>query len=441
MLLLKRILERLFIAILSVAFIWFAVTQVFKRLDQRMPVFLAAVATYFLAAYLIFPPVIQFGTMILRRGHIPRFTKSSDGLIADPVNIILICSEENLRKIFKKISWHEADNISVISIWKMIRAILSNRPYPNAPFSRLYLFGRKQDYGFQQSIGSSLLQRHHIRFWAANLNPDISYTDIRYWMGKHKIDHNKPVMWVGAATKDIGLGLKKLTYQITHKTDKNIDEERNYVISLLREAGVIAKEEFYEPAQFINKKYISDGRILVASLKEESKQQFMIETKRLKLREFTADDVDSLAAIFADHETMKFYPATKDREETVRWIEKNVERYKKYGFGLWAVVRKDNDEFIGDCGITMQNIDGEEKPEIGYHIRRDYWGQGYATEAASACKEHAFNKLGLEEAFSYMRSDNLASRRVAEKIGMTLRKEYINNGYPTVIYSIKKLPI
>jgi RimJ/RimL family protein N-acetyltransferase len=167
----------------------------------------------------------------------------------------------------------------------------------------------------------------------------------------------------------------------------------------------------------------------------------MIETKRLKLREFTEDDVDSLAAIFADHETMKFYPATKDREETVRWIEKNVERYKKYGFGLWAVVRKDNDEFIGDCGITMQNIDGEEKPEIGYHIRRDYWGQGYATEAASACKEHAFNKLGLEEAFSYMRSDNLASRRVAEKIGMTLRKEYINNGYPTVIYSIKKLPI
>ena len=166
---------------------------------------------------------------------------------------------------------------------------------------------------------------------------------------------------------------------------------------------------------------------------------YIIETERLKLREFTMDDVNDLAAIFADPITMQYYPSTKDKEETKKWIEKNIERYKKYGFGLWAVVRRDNDEFIGDCGITIQDIDGEEKPEIGYHISRDYWGQGYATEAALACKEYAFNVLGMEEIFSKIRSENVSSRRVAEKVGMTLQKEYIKeDGNKMVAYSIKK---
>ena len=166
---------------------------------------------------------------------------------------------------------------------------------------------------------------------------------------------------------------------------------------------------------------------------------YIIETERLKLREFTMDDVNDLAAIFADPIMMQYYPSTKDKEETKKWIEKNIERYKKYGFGLWAVVRRDNDEFIGDCGITIQDIDGEEKPEIGYHISRDYWGQGYATEAALACKEYAFNVLGMEEIFSKIRSENISSRRVAEKVGMTLQKEYIKeDGNKMVAYSIKK---
>src|SRR3989339_118632 len=154
----------------------------------------------------------------------------------------------------------------------------------------------------------------------------------------------------------------------------------------------------------------------------------ILETERLQLREFTLDDVDALATIFADPITMQFYPSVKTREETKQWIEKNIERYKKNSFGLWAVVRKDTDEFIGDCGITIQNIDGEEKPEIGYHIRRGYWKMGYATEAATACRDYGFNVLGLEELGGDIRAENFASRKVAEKIGMKLQKEYIKNG-------------
>ncbi len=165
----------------------------------------------------------------------------------------------------------------------------------------------------------------------------------------------------------------------------------------------------------------------------------ILETERLQLREFTLADTDNLAAIFADPVTMQFYPSTKDREETKQWIEKNMERYKKDGFGLWAVIRKDNNEFIGDCGITMQDIDGEIKPEIGYHIRRDYWKMGYATEAALACRDYGFNVLGLPELWGKIRKDNLASRRVAEKVGMKLIKEYAkDNGEIRVAYSISK---
>jgi len=164
----------------------------------------------------------------------------------------------------------------------------------------------------------------------------------------------------------------------------------------------------------------------------------ILETERLQLREFTLDDVDALATIFADPITMQFYPSVKTREETKQWIEKNNERYKKNSFGLWAVVRKDTDEFIGDCGITIQNIDGEEKPEIGYHIRRGYWKMGYATEAATACRDYGFNVLGLEELGGDIRAENFASRKVAEKIGMKLQKEYIKNGLSMVAYSVKK---
>jgi RimJ/RimL family protein N-acetyltransferase len=163
---------------------------------------------------------------------------------------------------------------------------------------------------------------------------------------------------------------------------------------------------------------------------------FMLETDRLQLRQMTLHDIDSLYLIFSDPVAMQFYPSVKDKIETKKWIEKNLARYKKDGFGLWAVVRKDNGECIGDCGITMQCIYGEEKPEIGYHIRRDYWGKGYATEAARACKDYAFNVLHIDEVYSYMKTGNLASRKVVEKIGMVLQVGCLENS-DTVVYSIK----
>ncbi|MBI2037566.1 MAG: LssY C-terminal domain-containing protein [Candidatus Magasanikbacteria bacterium] len=263
----KRTTERVVIAVFTFIVWWFVVTQIFDRLEQRMPVFLAGVLTYLLAAYILLPRVIQFCLMILRRGRVPRFARAADGLPADPVNIILIGSQEMLRNIFTIAGWHEAEPITWRSVIKMMHAIIRNKSYANAPFSSLYLFGRKQDHGFQQPIGKSPRHRHHVRFWAANLDPEADMTNFKYWMQKHSINPKEASMWVGSGTKDIGLALKRFTYQITHKVDKNVDEERDYVISSLRETGLLAKEYYSNAEQFIIGKYKSDGRILTAYIK------------------------------------------------------------------------------------------------------------------------------------------------------------------------------
>ena len=150
----------------------------------------------------------------------------------------------------------------------------------------------------------------------------------------------------------------------------------------------------------------------------------MIETKRLLLREYTPDDFDALYEILSDPETMRHYPAPYDEAGTRHWIEWNLENYTKYGFGLWAVMLKETREFIGDCGITIQNINGEMLPEIGYHIHKKYWNRGFAKEAARAVRNWVFQNTDYPALYSYCKYTNVPSFRTAESIGMHFMCEY-----------------
>lgn len=150
----------------------------------------------------------------------------------------------------------------------------------------------------------------------------------------------------------------------------------------------------------------------------------MIETEHLVMREYTLQDFDVLYEIMSDPETMKHYPKPFDEERTRNWIEWNIQNYKEYGFGLWAVVLKENGEFIGDCGVTIQNIDGELLPEIGYHIHKKYWRRGFGSEAAGAVRDWAFKNTSYDRLFSYMKYTNVASYSTAISIGMKKVKEY-----------------
>ena len=122
---------------------------------------------------------------------------------------------------------------------------------------------------------------------------------------------------------------------------------------------------------------------------------------------------------------MKFYRKEFLEQYALKWITWNLDNYKKYGFGLWAIILKETGELIGDCGITIQRIDGELLPEIGYHIHKNFWRQGYGKEAAAAVRDWGFNNTKYDCLYSYMTSDNVPSYSTAASIGMKKIKEYL----------------
>lgn len=164
----------------------------------------------------------------------------------------------------------------------------------------------------------------------------------------------------------------------------------------------------------------------------------MIETARLALREFRPTDLEALAKVLSDPETMRFYPVPLDSFEVAAWIERNRRRYQKDGFGLWAMILKPEGELIGDCGLIRQTVNGGQEVEIGYHLRRDLWRNGLATEAARACRDYGFANLPLDRLISLIRPENQPSRRVAEKNGLTLCQEVPWRGFPHVLYAISR---
>jgi RimJ/RimL family protein N-acetyltransferase len=165
----------------------------------------------------------------------------------------------------------------------------------------------------------------------------------------------------------------------------------------------------------------------------------VIETDRLIMREMTEDDFDALYAVLADSDIMQHYPYTFDGDRVREWIRKNIERYKVFGFGLWAVVLKETGEMIGDCGLTMQIINEQIRPEIGYHIRKDCQQRGYASEAAKAVRDWTFMNTPFNIIYSYMKNTNLPSYRTAMAYGCHLVDEFEDETNKiTKVYAISR---
>ena len=268
---LKRFFRRVLIFALGVFTVWLIVFVVFKFVDHRLPWILAVAVTYGIAAYVILPRAVRMGLKILQHKRVPSYTITGDGLPGDPVNVVLVGTQQQLRAAFAIIGWPEADRLSLKSSWRMIRAFLFNSPYPTAPFSTLYLFGRGQDIGFQKAIGDSPRKRDHIRFWASGLEQAQStWGTARFWLNTDRPPHDARVLWVGAGTKDTGFSLTKLTFQITHATDSDTNAVRDYIVAELERNRVIADVNRYEygehlPVERVNH-YVTDGKLIAASL-------------------------------------------------------------------------------------------------------------------------------------------------------------------------------
>jgi hypothetical protein len=273
--LLTRFLQRLLILGLGILSVWLIVFVVFDFADSRLPWALALGLTYCIAAYIVLPRAVRMGLKILQRKLVPRFTITGDGLPGDPVNLALIGTFQQLRAAFATAGWSEADRLGLASSWRMIRAFVFNLPYPTAPFSTLYRFGRGQDIGFEKAIDNSPRKRHHIRFWGLSLaRAEDTVGTSSFWQNADRPPENVRVLWVGAGTKDTGFSLTRLTFQITHATDSDTNAERDYIITELTKNRVIGAATSYQSGQRLHVErvnhYITDGEVTLASLVVET---------------------------------------------------------------------------------------------------------------------------------------------------------------------------
>lgn len=157
-------------------------------------------------------------------------------------------------------------------------------------------------------------------------------------------------------------------------------------------------------------------------------------TTRLRFRPYTLDDVEAVHALFSDPYARRFYPLSVDLDAAEGWIRWSLRNYETHGFGLWALELRETGEFVGDCGITMQPVgENERRHEVGYHVVAARRRRGLATEAARACRDWAFETLGVSYVCSIVHVENVASRRVAERIHDSVRP-FDRDGMPHLVH-------
>lgn len=164
-----------------------------------------------------------------------------------------------------------------------------------------------------------------------------------------------------------------------------------------------------------------------------------IETQRLILRTMRSSDNDDLMLIFGDPILMESFSAPPfSSEQMAGWIQRNLDHQEQHGYGLFSVILKSENSLIGNCGLEHMEYSGNPEVELGYDFRRGYWRQGFATEAAAAVRDFAFNELKLPRLISLIRVGNEASRRVSQKIGMSLTEEISPGETPYWVYAIDR---
>lgn len=162
-------------------------------------------------------------------------------------------------------------------------------------------------------------------------------------------------------------------------------------------------------------------------------------TERLTFRRMTGADLEAMAELLGNPDVMRYYPRPKSRAEAQAWIDWNLANYANDGFGLWVLHTTSDGSFVGDCGLTWQEVDGRRVLEIGYHVLPAHQGKGYATEAARACLDLALGPIGATRVTAIVNPDNLPSRRVAEHVGMHVETTTLGrDGRPIVVYGLHR---
>lgn len=271
--------KRLFILLLGLLLVWFTVFNVYPFADDRLPWAIAVLATYCFVAYIGLPALLRIWQALHRHQHVPTRTQAADGWAVDPINLVILAkNKKELMWALQKAGWHLADEPTVVNRLRLIYAVLFNRPYPNAPFGTYYVFGRKQDMGFQMQLSNSPRHRHHIRFWRLGTTMlDGEHEHHGFWrkLLKNFLTKQKGV-WVGAAILDRGINVRWRNLQIDHGVDSNTVAERDFAVHSLRHAGVLkdaigikAGEPLRTRHQGLGETIIADGYVKLCELKRQ----------------------------------------------------------------------------------------------------------------------------------------------------------------------------
>ena len=168
-------------------------------------------------------------------------------------------------------------------------------------------------------------------------------------------------------------------------------------------------------------------------------QNQILETARLVLREMSPDDLDFVAVMLADPEVMRYYPKCYSREEAETWIERQMRRYARHGHGLWLASDKTTGQPVGQVGLLIQQVHGVMEKEVGYLIDRPFWRRGFATEAARACRDYAFEVLGRQRVIALIRPENVPSQEVARKLGLQPEPDRVqHSGFEHIVFSVSR---
>lgn len=273
-----RLLKRFVVLVPGLVGAYFATTGVFPFLDRRIPAPLAVLLAYILAAYILIPALLRFVRIFIRPKHIPHYCITADGFASDPINVGLVGTKKQIEQAMKKAGWYKSDKRTIKSITKLIYSVIFRKHYLTAPFSYLYLFGRKQDIGFQLPVGDSPNARHHVRFWMARPTPGEEYrAHLDFWERLvHDAKHSakKEQLWLGAASRDIGIGFIRHNAQFTHSVHPDTDAERDLIITALKKAKLVSNTrnvmvgEAYKLRNRVFRSHLrSDGKMIIANLK------------------------------------------------------------------------------------------------------------------------------------------------------------------------------
>jgi len=273
-----RFVKRFAVLIPGLAVAYFAADKLYPVLERRIPASIAVLSIYVLTAYILIPALIRGLRIIFKPKHLPMYCVTPDGFASDPINIGIVGTKQDVLRALKAAGWHQADPRTIKTLFQMIMAQIFRRPYLNAPFSNLYLFGRKQDFGFQLPVGNSPHHRHHVRFWACE--PKLSETEqahLTFWDQHQPKQKKRPTLWVGAASLDIGLGFIRHNAQITHFVHPDTDAERDLIVRDLKKSDQVStskKIKVGQPYKIRNRvpfaHLATDGKMTILTLKSSS---------------------------------------------------------------------------------------------------------------------------------------------------------------------------